>query len=394
MIIHSSRIYTEAGCKEGYLFIEDGKIVDIKESCTSSEVIDFHEQRIIPGIFDTHNHGTMGYGLTASDSQDKEAIVKGYLKGLAAQGVTNIFPTCHIDMIKTVSEVADHPQDGATIVGIHSEGPWLNRVGEKGIKTGWPEVSLETAKKMVADGGGKLKLVALAPEIPGIDEIIDYFTSEGVTLAFAHSDMTYEEARQAIAGRISVATHLGNVMTGLHHRDIGGLGACLQDPEMMYEIICDGMHISLPMIELYFKINDFSRYMMISDCSQMCGAPVGQYKGWNSSMILNMTEEGFVLSDTGRICGSSKPVLYGMANLVEKLHIPMETVVQMASLNPAKKYSLDSSKGSIAVGKDADFVVISDDYQAIATYANGRKVYDCEVDKDLFNPKFLEETKI
>ncbi len=394
MVIHSTRIYTEEGCKSGYLFLEGKKIVDFKEQWEGQQVVDYGNQRIIPGIFDTHNHGTMGYGLTSAQSKDPRKIVRGYLKGLASQGVTNVFPTCHIDLIKTISEMADEEQDGATIVGIHSEGPWLNRVGEKGIKTGWPEVRLETAKKMVQDGAGKLRLVALAPEIPGIDEIIDYFLSEGVTLAFAHSDMNYEEARKALPGRITVATHLGNVMSGLHHRDIGGLGACLLDDEMMYEVICDGMHISLPMIQLYFKMRDYSRFMMISDCSQMAGAPCGQYRGWNKSMILNVTPEGFVLSDTGRICGSSKPVLYGIGNLVEKLHLPMETVIQMASLNPAKKYGLDKEKGSLAVGKDADFVVIDENYQAVATYANGRKVYDAAIDRDLFNPDFLRETKI
>lgn len=394
MIIHSNRIYTSEGCKSGYIYVEDGKITKIAETCDCQDVIEYGELRIIPGIFDTHNHGTMGYSLSGRDGVDPVATVKGYLKGLASEGVTAIFPTCGLNMIKTVSEMADEEQDGATIVGIHSEGPWLNRVGEKGIKTGWPEVSLETAKKMVADGNGKLRLVALAPEIPGIDEIIDYFLSEGVTLAYAHSDMTYEEAKEAIPGRLTVATHLGNVMSGLHHRDIGGLGACLKDPEMMYEVICDGLHISLPMIDLYFKMNDYSRYMMISDCSQMSGAPCGQYRGWNSTMTLNVTEEGFVLSDTGRLCGSSKPVIFGIGNLVEKLNIPLETVVKMASLNPAIKYGLDKEKGSIECGKDADLVVIDDAYGVVATYANGRKVFDKDIDTNLFNPAFLEENKL
>lgn len=394
MIIKSNRIYLQEGCKSGYLYVENGKVVDFKETCEERDVIDVGNNRIIPGIFDTHNHGTYGYGLMNMKEEKRVANVKGYLKGLASQGVTTIFPTAAVEMIKTVADVAKEENDGATIVGIHSEGPWLNRVGEKGIKTGWPEVSLDTAKKMVSDGQGLLRLVALAPEIPGIEEIEDYFLSQGITLAFAHSDLGFEEAAKAIKGKITVATHLGNVMTGLHHRDIGGLGACLNDEEMMYEVICDGMHISLPMVQLYFKIQDYSRFMMISDCSSMAGAPVGQYNGWNNKMILNMTEEGFVLSDTGRICGSSKPVLYGIGNLVEKLHIPMETVIQMASLNPARKYGFDSTKGSLAIGKDADFVVIDDNYNALSTYANGRKVFDHQVDKDLFNPEFIQDNKI
>ena len=105
-------------------------------------------------------------------------------------------------------------------------------------------------------------------------------------------------------------------------------------------------------------------------------------------MAINVGKDGFVLSDTGRLMGSSQPVLYGIGNLVNKLDIPLETVVKMASLNPARFYGY-TNKGSIEVGKDADFVVISDDYKAIATYANGRKVYDQSEGK-IFNPHFFD----
>ncbi len=103
-----------------------------------------------------------------------------------------------------------------------------------------------------------------------------------------------------------------------------------------------------------------------------------------------MTEEGFLLSDTGRLCGSSQPVLYGIGNLVEKLDIPMETVVKMAALNAARKYGFSKEKGSIKIGKDADFVVISDEYKALATYVEGQKVYDRAEEGDIFNPEFLD----
>lgn len=203
---------------------------------------------------------------------------------------------------------------------------------------------------MVADGQGKLKLVALAPEIPGIDPIIEYFLSQGVTLAYAHSDCTYEEAMAAYAKGITVATHTGNVMTGLHHRDIGGLGASLNNENVECEVICDG-RISAWKCSSVFQAERSVTLMMISDCSGMAGAPIGKYKGWHPGMIISITPEGFCLSDTGRLCGSSKPVLYGIGNLVEKLGMPMSTVSRMASLNPAKKYGLADRKGSLEIGK-------------------------------------------
>mgnify|MGYP001032076582 FL=1 len=392
MIIKSERIYMEDGVKSGYLEIRGGKFISFSEEAPEGEWIDYGKSRVIPGIIDTHNHGTCGYAMMGNNP----AEVKGYLKGCASQGVTGVFPTADIDMLEVVADEAKQQEltkkyEGSKILGIHSEGPWLNRTGEKGIRRGWPEVKLEMAQEMVKRGKGYLKLVALAPEIPGMDEIISYFLSQGITVADAHSDCNYEEAMQAYEKGITVATHTGNVMTGMHHRDIGGLGAALLNDKVECEVICDGMHICLDMLQIYFKIKDFSRFMMISDCTQLSGAPVGSYQGFEPEMTINVTEEGFLLSDTGRLCGSSQPVLFGIGNLVEKLDIPMETVVKMAALNAAVKYGFSGEKGSIKVGKDADFVVISDDYKAVATYVEGQKVYDREEEGNIFNPEFLNE---
>lgn len=388
MLLKSTRIYTEGGLVDGFLRVEDGKIAEVI-SRTDQTFTDYGSLRIIPGIFDTHNHGTLGYGLMGVEGRDQQLAVRGYRKACASQGLTSVFPTASVEMLAAVAQVAGEDVDGADITGIHSEGPWLNRTGEKGIWQPWPEVSLESAKKMVADSAGLLRLVALAPEIEGIDEIITYFLSQGITLSYAHSDMGYADASKAYATKgITVATHTGNVMTGMHHRDIGGLGASLLDDNVMCEVICDGMHISLPMLRIYFRIKDYSRFMMISDCSALSGAPVGKYTGFFPGTNINVTPDGFALSDEGRLCGSTQPVLFGVGNLVEKLGIPMEIVTKMASLNPCRKYGLDGRKGSIRPGKDADFVIITDDYKAQETYVRGRKVYDAKVDTDLFNPAF------
>ncbi len=391
MKIHSTRIYMADGCKSGTLTIEGKKIVAFAPG-RDPEAVDYGDLRIIPGPFDTHNHGTCGFDPGHGETEEeRKASVKGYLKGLASQGTVNIFPTVTPpEAIAAVAAVHDEgPQDGATILGIHSEGPWLNRVGEKGIKTGWPEVSLETAKAMVEAGHGLLRLVALAPEIPGIEAVMEYLLSQGVTLAYAHSDDTYDEAMESFGKGISVATHTGNVMSGLHHRNMGGLGACLLNENVECEVICDGLHIGGEMLRIFFRVKSPDRFMMISDCTHLSGAPVGHYDT-PYGMPVNITPEGFVLSDTGRLMGSSQPVLYGISNLVEKLGVPMETVLKMACLNPAKKYGFEHDKGCLALGKDADLVVITDDYKAQATYAEGRLVYDRAKEGTIFNEECMK----
>ena len=392
MLVKSSRIYTDEGLRSGFLSAEDGVFAGVLDTA-KGEYEDYGNQRIIPGIFDTHNHGTNGYSLLGDmEGYDNLELIHAYLKSCASQGITSVFPTVTTKseyLIKDIAKAARGPLMGSEIVGIHSEGPWLNRVGEKGVWVSWPEVDIERAKTMVNDGDGLLKLVALAPEIEGIEPIIEYFQSQGIVLALAHSDMNYKQAAEAYNKRgLSVSTHLGNVMTGIHHRDIGILGASLLDDNVYNEIICDGIHLCYEILKLFFKTKDHSRFMMISDSTAFVGAPVGTYEDMFFGFTITVTENGHVLSETGRLLGPNKPLLHAIGNLVEHVELPLETVLKMAALNPCCKYGLDKVKGSITKGKQADFVVISDDYKAVATYVKGEKVFDDKVDKNLYNHNY------
>jgi N-acetylglucosamine-6-phosphate deacetylase len=391
--IRSKRIYKEGCVVDGYLIYEDGVITDIAEKPAGGEnIVDHSEMRVIPGLFDTHNHGVFGYLLRCMDESEMEPAISGFLKGTASFGISNIFPTCTHHMIASVRRMMDAENYGSKILGIHVEGPWLNRVGEKGIPVGWPEVKVDAAKKMVEDGGGKLMLVAASPEIEGIAPVLEYFRSKGVKLAFAHSDLKFKEASAAIKKYYSVATHLGNAMLGMHHRDLGGLGACLLDENMDYEVICDGVHICFEMLKVYFRLQHFSRFMVISDNSGMIGLPPGGYAGWQPTQIYVVEPDGRIHTETGRIGGSSKSILHGVQNLVEVLGMPIGTALEMASLNPCRKYGFDGKKGSLRKGKDADFVIIDDNYGVIETYSEGRKIYDSAVDTDLVNHEFVESS--
>ncbi len=387
MIIKCQRIYSENGVVDGYMEVENGKIKQISREPIGDVDLDVSELRIIPGIFDTHNHGTMGYAMMGED--DSEENVRGYLKGLASQGVTSILPTADFKLFKVLAKVAKEENDGAKIIGIHSEGPYLNRVGEKAIDTGHPEISLDHLQAMIDEADGMLKLVGLAPELENADKAIAFLIEHGVRVAFTHSNCNYEEALEAFNRGITVTPHTANVMSGIHHRRMGGLGACLLDPHVNNEIICDLLHVSKEMLQIMFKCKPYDKFMMISDNVPMSGAPIGRYM-MDGGLAVNIDEKGYCLTDTGRLCGSTKPVLFGIRNLVEELEIPMETVVKMASLNPSRVYGVGDKKGSLAGGKDADFVIISDDYQALYTYSEGRKVYDYKQDTDIFNPQFIE----
>lgn len=397
MIIHSKRIYMEDGLKSGYLEIKDRKIINFyNEEENIKADIDYGNNRIIPGIFDTHNHGGFGYDMIRQSSKED---IKALLKAQASLGVVNYMPTTSGPInISLLADEVGIDQDGSRIIGIHSEGPWGSRVGEKGINTGYPKPDMEVAKQMVKDGKGGLKLVDVAPEVEGALDVIKYFVSQGVNVGMYHTNANYEEANKGVDAGASVATHLGNVMTGLHHRDIGTLGACLLRDEVDCEMICDGFHISLPMIRIYLKCKDHNQLMMVSDNVSFANLPEGRYKGMENGAsdraFINISKEGFILSDTGRISGSSKPVIYGIKNLVEELKVPMEECCKFFSYNPIRKYSDPTKKGALNINKDADLVVISDDYNVIATYSEGRIIYDINNKEDYVKQSFIESKKI
>ena len=404
MFIHSNRIYMKDGCKSGYLEIEGNAIKQflpegsqaIAEKMIKADV-DYGDNRIIPGIFDTHNHGGFGVRVAEGDTEDQ---IKLYLKGSAANGVTALFPTTtELEAMRLLAKMADETQDGAKILGIHSEGPWGARVGEKGINTGYPKVDLDLAQQMVDAAGGKLMLVDIAPEVDNAFDAIDFFLSKGITMAMYHTNANYEEANRGIDRGITVATHLGNVMTGLHHRDVGVMGAAILRDEVYCELICDYLHICQQMVEIILRLKEHDKIMMISDSGSYAGCPTGKYRSlWGGykadRQSITITEEGYVLSETGRLSGSSKPVMFGVKNLIERSGMPLEDVWPLCSYNACKKYGFADKKGSIEAGKDADFIVISNDFEVMYTYSEGRLVFDHNVDKDIFNHSFVAENKL
>lgn len=394
--VRAERIYMEDGCADGLLQITDGRITallppEAAEKLPSGQILDARGMQVIPGIFDTHNHGTCGYSLESTRTGDENVrTVHGYLKACASQGITSVFPTPSPGMISAVAETAAGKPDGARILGIHSEGPWLARVGEGGTPHPCEPASLQTARKLWEDAGGLLRLVSFAPEVPGIWPVADFFLSRGVTLGAAHSNNRYAAAMDAYNRGIRVATHTGNVMTDMHHRDIGGLGAALTHPDVQCEVICDGNHICNEMLRIYFRQKDYSRFMMISDSTAYCGAPVGEYI-LRDGTRRHLTRDGQVLTDSGRRCGSARSVLSGIRNLTQNLGLPLETALEMACLTPARFYGFGDRKGSLRVGKDADLVILSDRCQVLKTICAGRTVYDRKTDGAILNPDFTRE---
>lgn len=388
--IVSSRILLPDGFVSGGLEVEDGIIKNIhvgKECkfCEEAEVTDYGDNRVIPGIIDIHNHGFGGWSMTDPATKDD---VKGFVKAVASIGVTGVLPTANESAFEAVADCMDDTYVGAKIWGIHSEGPFWARGGENTVGETWPLPSVPETERLVEKAKNKMVLMALAPEQPGAYDVIRYLHKKGIKVSCAHTKAHSEEIQDAYSqvGFESV-THLCNGMRGIHHRDAGTLGAVLLLDGLKYELITDLNHVCADMIKLLFKIQPYTKFMLISDSNYIAGLPTGKYIRYNKLVIAD--EKGLIKDLHGRICGSGKYVLYNMGQLVNKVGVPFEEVSKMASKNPAVYLGIDNETGTLETGKRADITVVDDAYQCLATYVGGDLVFEQQEKESVLNKKAL-----
>ncbi|NLH64207.1 MAG: N-acetylglucosamine-6-phosphate deacetylase [Erysipelotrichaceae bacterium] len=395
LLLRCRSIITPDGPVNGYLAVEDGKITCISTD-RYSDARDCGDMTMIPGIFDTHNHASCGYSPDGKTKKETSERTAKYLKALASFGVTSVFPTLFAtepdedsyNSLTVLKDFVGRPQDGAKPLGVNFEGPFLNRTGEHEKRYEAKPINLDYVKKCFAISKGMIKVMGLAPELNGSRQLISYLKRNGAIAAMAHTDANAKEAFQSFEDGITVSTHTCNVMVGIHHRDVGGLGAALLDDRVNCELICDGVHVCNDMLKLIMRTKPQDKVMMISDSSRFVGMPQGTYIVRGETRIID--QDGRVLDLDGGLNGSSRPVLFGIGNLVRNVGIPLTAAVRMASLNPCRVYGFAEDKGSLEVGKDADFVLIDQNFNAQETWSEGRQVYLRGIDEHLENPDLVK----
>lgn len=382
----SKNILTEQGMVDGYITIEDGRISDISQIC-SGEFQDAGELHIYPGIIDIHNHGFGGWSMT-DPCEDRDIL--GYVKALASVGVTGVLPTAKEEAFEAVTRVMDQEYTGAKIYGIHSEGPFWARGGENTVGMTWPLPDVEETKRLVEKARGRMVMMAIAPELPGAYDVIRYLHSQNIKVACCHTKSKSEDiyAAEREAG-LDIATHLGNGMQGIHHRNVGALGGLLLLDDIRYEVITDLNHICADMLKIMFRLQPYEKFCLISDSNYIAGLPAGTYIRYGREMFAD--EKGLILNSDGRICGSGKWVLNNIGQLVNHVGVPLEDAVMMASLSPARFLGIQEETGSIRQGKRADLMFVDQDFVCQRTYVGGELAYERASDPDetIFNREAL-----
>ncbi len=361
MIIKNASVYTEDGIfvtKD--IYIEGYSFTDCVEKVTDKSEIDASDCYAIPGLTDVHFHGCMGHDFCdgTREAVDEMALYE------ASVGVTNIVPatmTLSEEMLLTICKTAkSYAEEGflpkrARFYGINMEGPFV-APAKKGAQNGEyihdPDIAM--FDRLNEASGGRVKLLAIAPEQNGAMELIEKKHHETV-ISLAHTCADYDTAIEAFEKGASHVTHLYNAMNPYTHRAPGPIGAAADKEKAEVELICDGVHIHPASVRTTFKIFGDDRIILISDSMRATGLEDGDYT--LGGQAVKVTGNLATLAD-GTIAGSVTNLMDCLRTAVLKMGIPLSSAVKCAAVNPAKCVGIYDEHGSISAGKKADVVLL------------------------------------
>lgn len=375
MIIQSKRVWICGQFLPAQIEVENGKIQRVYPYSTKSCDEDYGDKRILPGFIDIHTHGA--YGFDTNDGEPEG--LRNWMKRIPEEGVTSILPTTVTQMpdvltkaVANVAQVIEEGYEGAEILGIHFEGPYLD-MDYKGAQP--PEAiakpSVEQFHQYQKAAKGWIRYITISPEHDEDYALIRDCAENGVVVSMGHSSASYEEACMAVANGATSMTHVYNGMTPFKHREPGLIGAALRLRDIYGEIIGDGMHSHVVSANLFFQSKGRERGIMISDSLSAKNCPPGgQYQVGGHDIEID--EAGLArLKGTNTIAGSTLRINRGLRILVEEAGVPLDTAVNACTLNPARCLGVDDRKGKICAGYDGDLVVLEDDYSVVQTYCKG-----------------------
>lgn len=374
MFIFAERFFLEGKVVgPGFLEIKDGEFGDFSEnqSDEAAEIIDYAGHWIAPGLVDTHIHGFQNHDIMDNDFQGLNEISEGLL----SCGVTSFLPTTLTSSTEALDQVTEMigtnytKVRGAKIKGIFLEGPFFTEKHKGAQNTKYfCDPSVEKLKDWQRLSNDSIKKIAIAPERKGAAEFIEYAVGEDIAVALAHSDATYEEAKQAVERGASIFVHTFNGMSPLHHREPGMAGAAMNLKDVFAEIICDGHHVHPATANILMNARGRDQTVLVTDCMMAGGMPEGTYQLGEYAVE--------VIGGAARIAGGSlaSSVLQlkdAVKNVVDWGIATPEEAIYMASTAPAKSIGMHGECGRIANGHAADFIVLNPELELIATYLDG-----------------------
>ncbi len=376
MLIQSNKVWLADQFVPAAIEMESGKIKDILPLGAKETDVDYGDLRIVPGFLDIHCHGA--YNFDTNDATEEG--LRYWTRHITDEGVTAFLATTVTQSeevltkaVANVAKVIEDGYEGAEILGIHFEGPYLD-MAFKGAqpKQHIVKPAIEQFKRYQAAARGHIRYVTMATETDENFALTRYLNEHGVVVSIGHSAATYEQALMAYAHGARSITHVYNGMAPFHHRANGLVGAALRLRTMYGEIICDGLHATPAALNNYFMSKGPDYAIMVSDALMAKGAPTGSRFIFGGNEIEICPDGGAHLTSNGALAGSTLRLNEGLRILVEDALIPFNYALNACTINPARCLGIDTRKGSIRVGMDADLVVLEQDYKVRQTYCLGK----------------------
>jgi N-acetylglucosamine-6-phosphate deacetylase len=362
------------------ILIEDGKIDSIATRETTqlpagARVLDFPGATLGPSFFDVHIHGAAGHDVMEATSEALDTMGTFLAsRGTSAYLATTV--TAPLDatlraLDGLANQIAKLPEPGrARPLGIHLEGPFLSHQ-KRGVQP--PEhllaPSIATFDRLIDAAHGHVRLMTIAPELPGAIELTAHATSRGIRVSVGHSNATASETRAAIAAGAVSATHTFNAMRPLDHREPGILGTVLTDDDLYAELICDGVHTDPEIVRLWWKAKGPDRSILVTDAMAAAGMPEGEYQLGGFPVHV---ESGRATA-RGVLAGSVLTLDRALANFIQFTGANIEQALPLLSSNPAAMTGLAHRAGSLAPGKSANFVAVDATGKLVSTIIGGRQ---------------------
>jgi len=344
------------------LILENGKIKELSENIeyvVTDKIVDAKNNFVSPGFFDTHIHGASLYGFET----DRQEEFYGICETLLDNGITTVLPTliCNETYISNlVRNINSVPEFRQRIAGIYLEGPFVNYSKKGGINPEYirkPDV--DYLKKIIDLSGGLLKMMTIAPELDGIDDIIEHLLNNDIIPCFGHSNAGLSEVLNKKGVRN--ITHLFNAMSGISHREPGLAVLPFINRDIFVEVNGDGVHLDNNIIKMVYENVNRDNLIFITDAVVSAGKPYGEYVYDNKKVI--SSERGVRYKENDVLMGSNNLIPDVLRNVTDVTDGNFADVIKTVTLNPAKLLGVDDVKGTIAPGKTADIVIFDEDFR-------------------------------
>lgn len=378
ILLRNCRLIDDSDTKSLYdIAIADGCIVDIGRDVAggAEHELDAGGRLTIPGLIDIHIQGAGGADVLDGTPE----ALKTMSSTLARLGTTSFLATTVMSPSrenKHLVNAAAHTDGelpGASLLGIHLEGPFINPVKRGGIAPDaiYPPSS-KAIEHIVDITGNTLAMMTIAPELDGSAGIIQSLVSRGVIASFGHSNATYEETRQGFDYGISHVTHIFNAMPPINHRNPGPIPAIIESPNVTIQLIGDGVHVHEAVVRMLFTSVDAGRIVCITDGVQAMGLPEGRYI-YNGREYTS--QNGSARYDDGTLIGSALSLKDVMLRYATFTGCSLKTALDSVTVLPASILGIEKRKGTLDKGKDADIVILNDDFSVAATIVEGQIKY-------------------